>query len=134
MPLILFLAATTYVIAQGLKYLLAWGHHRPIRLLDSGGMPSSHAAVTAAVTMSIGIEAGFDSPLFALSVIFTAVVAHDAYRVRWLLGQYGIRLNRLGSSTKPTDSPLPEWLGHRPVEIVAGLIIGSMIGALAWVV
>lgn len=134
MSAVLPLGLAAYLLAQGLKYLVAQGRHQPVHVLDSGGMPSSHAAVTAAVTMAIGIEAGFDSALFGLSLVLTAIVAHDAYRVRWLLGQYGTRLNRLGVATKSSDPALPEWRGHRPVEITAGLLLGALVGLLAGVV
>lgn len=131
--LVIPLAAAAYVLAQGSKYLLARAVGAKVDLTASGGMPSSHAATIAAATTVIGIEAGFGSPLFGLSCILTAIVAHDAYRVRWLLGQYGVRLNLLSTTAKLTDGALAEWRGHRPVEILVGLLLGIAIGSVAWV-
>ncbi len=102
------------------------------------GMPSSHAAMTVSLTAIIGLKQGFDSALFALSLIFTILVIRDALGLRRYLGQHGQVLNELVKDLKEDkmlDEQYPrllEKIGHTPAQIVAGSIIGLAISLLGF--
>lgn len=114
----------------------------PEVIFASGGMPSSHSATVAALTIAIGIHEGFGSSLFAISAIFTGVVAYDAMGVRLAAGRHAAALNivveelvvlsELARANRPDRGRLVmqrfrERLGHSLEEVFAGLIFGGLI-------
>ena len=64
-------------------------------LFNAGGMPSSHSALMAAVTTSIGLYVGWGSPMFALALAITSIVIYDAAGVRRQAGLHAERINKL---------------------------------------
>lgn len=131
----------TQLMKVPLHYLQfrTWDIHK---VIDAGGMPSSHAAGVMALTVALGYVVGPRSPIFATSVVFTAIVMYDAGGIRRHAGEHAVLLNRiamefsqsLGQSTTAAQSEqegerLKEILGHEPKEVVAGAIIGALIGA-----
>ena len=105
-------------------------------LIDSGGMPSSHSASVVAVTVSAGLREGFSSTLFALGVVFSLVVMYDATGVRRETGKQGKLINSIlqwpeAAHDNSPSSDLKEKLGHSPLEVVVGTVIG-VICALAF--
>ena len=56
-------------------------------LWATGGMPSSHSALVVALAITVGIETGFDSPLFAVSAVLAMIVMYDAAGVRQAAGK-----------------------------------------------
>ena len=104
------------------------------RLLGAGGMPSSHAAIVMAITVMIGKEFGFDSPFFALSFIFSCVVMYDAAGVRRAAGKQATLLNRIietpGLTGVQVQEKLVEVLGHTPLQVLIGAIIGIIVGSV----
>lgn len=104
-------------------------------LLRAGGMPSSHSALVAATTHGIGLVAGFDTPLFALSVAFAMIVIYDATGIRRQAGRHAERINAimrdlLDGQPLRHGVELREVLGHSPGEAVAGLLLGMGIAQL----
>ena len=101
------------------------------RFVETGGMPSSHAASVAALSTSVGLENGFRSLLFGVTLYFSLVVMYDAAGLRRAAGRQAAILNRLidehfrfpGRETQK----LMELLGHTPLEVA----VGAMIGVLA---
>ena len=65
------------------------------RIIDSGGMPSSHAALTVALTTSLGKDFGLNDPLVVTALIFTLVVLYDAAGVRRAVGRQAVVLNKI---------------------------------------
>ena len=104
------------------------------RILGAGGMPSSHSAVVCTLATLIGRSNGFDSPIFALSVIFAFVVMYDAAGVRRAAGKQAQLLNRLietpGLSGIQVQEKLVEVLGHTPFQVLVGAIIGIVVGCI----
>ncbi|NTV90386.1 MAG: divergent PAP2 family protein [Clostridiales bacterium] len=101
------------------------------RIFGSGGMPSSHSAFTVSLAVVIGMNSGWDSPLFALSVAFALIVMYDAAGVRRAAGKQAKVLNKLVHThyTKPEiEEKLKELLGHTPMEVFMGAILGIVIG------
>lgn len=104
------------------------------RLIGDGGMPSAHSAtVTAAATMT-GLQCGFDSPLFAVICIIAIIVMHDAMGVRLETGRQAKLLNEmvklfesLGQSKLSVETKLKELVGHTPIQVLAGSLLGIAV-------
>lgn len=101
------------------------------RVLEAGGMPSSHSASSVTLAAMVGFDQGFGSIYFAITTYIAFVVMYDAAGVRRAVGRLSIILNRIIDSRalkkRAGGEPLKELLGHTPVEVFAGAVIG-----LAW--
>lgn len=104
------------------------------RIIGAGGMPSSHSAVVMAITVLVGKESGFDSYMFAVSFIFSLVVMYDAAGVRRAAGKQASLLNKIietpGLTGVQVQEKLVEVLGHTPLQVFVGAIIGIIIGSI----
>ena len=105
------------------------------RIMGAGGMPSSHSAVVTSLSALIGKYQGFDSPIFAMSLIFAMVVMYDAAGVRRAAGKQARLLNKIvetpGLSGVQVQEKLVEVLGHTPLQVIVGAFIGIVVGLLA---
>ncbi len=103
-------------------------------LIASGGMPSSHTAIITAVATSIGLAYGFDSALFALAAVVSLVVMYDASGVRRQAGRHAMLINTIIENIEDTgiklDRKLKTLLGHSPIEVLAGAILGILVAVL----
>lgn len=130
-------ALLAWAIAQVLKVIILLITTRKLdwtRLIGSGGMPSSHAAFVVSLAMAIGFSQGFESAVFALAAVFALVVMYDAAGVRRAAGKQARLLNRivteLVEERKKLDyEVLKELLGHTPVEVFAGAVLGALTAA-----
>lgn len=99
--------------------------------IGTGGMPSSHAAGATALALSSGLELGFSSPIFALAFVFAMVTMFDAQGVRRSAGKQAEILNKMLEDIhwqgKIKEGKLKELLGHTPIQVIAGLVIGALI-------
>lgn len=104
------------------------------RLIGAGGMPSSHSAVVTSLSILIGREYGFNSGIFAMALVFAFVVMYDAAGVRRAAGKQATILNKLletpGLTTVQVQEKLVEVLGHTPIQVFVGALIGGLIGAI----
>ena len=104
------------------------------RILGAGGMPSSHSAVVIALATMIGKNYGVNSPIFALSIIFACVVMYDAAGVRRAAGKQAKLLNKIvqtpGLTNVEVTERLQEVLGHTPVQVFVGALIGLIVGLI----
>ena len=129
-------AILDWVVAQALKIVLSWDKKLDFkRFVGSGGMPSSHASFVMSLTMAVGFEQGFDSALFAISAVMSFVVMYDAAGIRRSAGQQATILNKLVESMRQADFPktekrLKELLGHTPIEVFGGAILGIIIAII----
>lgn len=102
------------------------------RIMGAGGMPSSHSAVVTSLATLIGKNEGFDSGLFAVSLIFACVVMYDAAGVRRAAGKQAKLLNKIvqtpGLSKVEVSEKLVEALGHTPIQVIVGAVIGIVAG------
>jgi acid phosphatase family membrane protein YuiD len=130
-------ALLAWLIAQALK--VAWTSARERRLnlrvlAETGGMPSSHAAIVMGLTSAIGRLNGVTSATFAIALIFSVVVMYDAQGVRRAAGRQAAVLNRLVEdmvSLRPfQEDRLRELLGHTPVEVLVGAALGVAVGLI----
>ncbi|WP_040205970.1 divergent PAP2 family protein [Neobacillus jeddahensis] len=115
-------------------------------MFSTGGMPSSHTATIISLTTAIAITSGFNSNEFAISVVVSSIVMHDAMGVRRHAGYHAEVLNTLLADfnrlietlkepnlKKPeTREKLKELLGHQPAEVFFGAITGIIVGILTY--
>jgi len=98
---------------------------------STGGMPSSHSALAMSLAVSIGLYEGFETTLFAMSAVLALVVMHDAQGIRRAAGKQAEAINFLFSKLEGQgikfDEKLKELLGHRPIEVFAGGILGLAV-------
>ncbi len=104
------------------------------RILGAGGMPSSHSAIVMAITVMVGKEVGFDSYVFAIAFVFSCVVMYDAAGVRRAAGKQARLLNKIietpGLTGVQVQEKLVEVLGHSPLQVFVGAIIGIIVGSI----
>jgi len=101
-------------------------------LWRTGGMPSSHSSLVTTMTTCIGFRSGVSSDLFVLSCCFLLVVIRDAVGVRRSSGDQAKALNEIGcelDEKKVIDfHPVKQIDGHSPSEVLAGVLLGYIIG------
>lgn len=130
----LMAAILSWAIAQVIKILLTFIKQDKLdlsRFYGSGGMPSSHSSLVMALSFSVGKYQGFQSPFFALAITMAMVVMYDAAGVRRAAGKQAEWLNLLihHQNIRPAEQ-LKELLGHTPLEVIAGAILGIAVGLL----
>ena len=107
-------------------------------LLTTGGMPSSHSALMTSTTLAIGLYYGLDSPVFALGVVITMVVTYDAAGVRQQAGIHAHRINvivaELLKGHPINERDLREVLGHTPLEVIGGILLGMAVATTQWMI
>ena len=104
---------------------------RPAVLLETGGMPSSHAALVSGVAAGVGWQTGFDQPLFALACALALVVMYDASGVRRAAGLQAERINAYTTTAAaapcPPLEPLNTNLGHTRRQVLVGGLLGISV-------
>jgi len=129
-----------WLIAQALKIPIAGLLHEKIdfkRFFASGGMPSSHTAMVVSLALMVGDSCGWDSVYFAMCSVFGAIVMYDAANVRLETGRQGKVINDILHSAlfegRPiTDREMKEIVGHTPLEVLGGAIVGIAL-ACFWI-
>lgn len=134
----LVLAIVALVTVQLIKFVSTLIRTRRVdfeRLTGTGGMPSSHAASVSALATAVGLEAGWDSPLFGIAAFFSMVVMYDAAGIRRAAGRQARVLNRMIDDLRAhhviEGESLFELLGHTPLEVISGTAYGVAL-ALAF--
>ena len=127
-----------WFVAQALKiplfFLLEkrWDFRR---FVGSGGMPSSHSAMVVALAVSVGSIEGFNTPLFAVCLVLACIVMYDAAGVRRETGTQATVINQiikdmLLNGRKISDEELKELVGHTPLEVLCGAIVGVLTAVI----
>lgn len=105
-------------------------------LFRAGGMPSSHSALVIGIGYAVGLNVGFDTPEFAIAVMVCMVVVYDATGIRRQAGKHAALINAmiqdLASGHPLKEEQLREVLGHTPMEVLGGFLLGIAIAQLAW--
>jgi len=100
------------------------------RIVETGGMPSSHSASVCALTTCVGLREGTGSVLFGVVLYFSLIVMYDAAGLRRAAGRQATLLNRILHEhiqlPGPPHERLRELLGHTPIEVLVGAIIGVL--------
>lgn len=137
-------AVTGWVVAQLIKVCvrLIRYPHKKINwkwiMFANGGMPSSHTASVTAMLTTIGCTEGLSSPMFALASLFAAIVVNDALGVRREAERHARVLNRMLTEERPSESATPtkklrEHIGHSPMQVLCGALLGVAVGILFYV-
>lgn len=133
-------ALLSNILAQVLKTVVyyyrtgKWDFHW---VIASGGFPSSHSSTVTALSLSIGIQEGFDSAVFAVTTIFSFIVMYDACHVRYYSGKNIELTQQLVKDLRDMtglhfDDPiyqekLKNVLGHKFVEVIGGFVVGLAV-------
>ena len=123
------------VICQIIKFLIESIKNKKLmfdRLFNgSGGMPSTHATFSVSLLTLIRYECGFESPIFAVCLIFTLIVLYDAIGVRYETGLQATIINDIVNKIDCDKyKTLKEKIGHKPLEVLCGVILGILISTL----
>jgi hypothetical protein len=127
----------TWLFAHIIKYVIAIIRGKQLsfskQVFVSGGMPSAHVSTAVALTIVILLsKGGFNSGLFALSVLFTLIVAHDSLRVRRSSGEQGAALIQVMKETKSSAKIPIVAKGHTPQEVIVGVLFGALMGIIVF--
>ena len=106
--------------------LLVHRRWNPKVLVETGGMPSSHSALLTGTAAALGWQQEFDSGLFALAAPMCFVVLYDASHVRYSAGLTAARVNAISDGGEE-QAPLKEKLGHTPLEVLVGSLMGPLV-------
>ena len=130
---LLMSAVTGWVVAQFLKTLIDFALNKNFnaeRLVGSGGMPSSHSATVCGLTTAALLKYGAGSCEFAVSFVLSMIVMYDAIGVRRETGKQAKLLNSILSenplklNAEVLQEKLKEYVGHTPLQVLAGAILG----------
>ena len=134
----LIAAIVAMLLAQAIKFIIAFmSSKKPnLKILTStGGMPSSHSSLVMALVVAIGFEKGITSIELAIAVVFAMIVMYDAAGIRRAAGKQAKVLNKMIDNMDQgqdiQEEHLKELLGHTPVEVIAGAVLGIVV-ALAF--
>jgi acid phosphatase family membrane protein YuiD len=128
-------------VIQGFKGFAEFArtrHWNLRRFVETGGMPSSHAASVASLSTMVGLRDGFTSTLFCVTLFFSLIVMYDAAGLRRAAGRHAMVLNRLIDehfrNPEAGAQRLMELLGHTPLEVLVGALLGVGSAMLwAWI-
>jgi hypothetical protein len=124
-----------WLVVKVLKTIIVWAQEGKISLKAlayDGGMPSSHTTAVTATATAIFLETGI-SPVFTLSVVMALIVMNDALKVRWVTQEQSKVINKL-TEGKPGFKKMSEHVGHKPLEVLVGLIIGIIIPIIIYAI
>lgn len=131
---VLWCTFVAWIVAQGAKVLLAVWRKRRFDFrwfLGTGGMPSAHSAGVSALATGVGLQMGFHTAVFAVALIFALVTMFDAQGVRHSVGRQAMALNKLMDELyvkgQVSEQRLMELLGHTPIEVVVGALVGCLL-------
>ena len=126
-----------WCLAQSIKVLLGVMREKKFDFrwfIGTGGMPSAHAAGASALAVTAGFDYGFNSGIFALAFFFAMVTMFDAQGVRRSTGSQARILNKVMEDIywggKIKEERLKELIGHTPVEVIAGSVMGILLGII----
>ena len=132
---VLLAAGASWFAAQLIKFFIygvLYRKYRLERLLGSGGMPSSHTSLVVTLCIMTGFREGFASNMFAIAACLAGVVIYDAMGVRRETGRQGEIINRILKEMLMDGKPITEQnmktlVGHSPLEVLGGIIVGVII-------
>ncbi|MFP4472986.1 MAG: divergent PAP2 family protein [Candidatus Omnitrophota bacterium] len=136
---VLIITLVTWFTAQFIKVIIGVFREKRFNFrwfIGTGGMPSSHAAGVSALAAACGMSKGFDSVIFAMAAVFALVTMFDAQGVRRATGQQAGLLNQILDDIywkgKISEGRLKELVGHTPIEVFAGMLLGSALAVMLY--
>ena len=139
---ILTVALLAWFVAQVMKTLINFillGKFQLERMWGDGGMPSAHSATVCAMVIATARSEGFSSAIFAVAAVVAIITMHDAMGVRRETGEQAKVLNKMIEQwidVTEKNAPflqnmhLKEMVGHTPLQVLAGFVVGCVVGAL----
>lgn len=139
---ILTVSLLGWFTAQVLKTIINFillGKFQLERMWGDGGMPSAHSATVCAMTIAAARSEGISSPIFAVAAVLAIITMHDAMGVRYETGEQAKVLNQMIEQwidISEKNSPflqnlhLKEMVGHTPLQVTAGVVVGVVVGLL----
>ena len=103
---------------------------RPSVLIETGGMPSSHSALVTGTAAGVGLQLGFDDPVFALASTIAFIVMYDASGIRRSAGLTAAKVNQISKDNfneLSLENTLKESLGHTKIEVLVGSLLGPIV-------
>lgn len=133
---IVLLAWLTSCVLKGLIELIRIKRIDWSRFFGPGGMPSSHSTIVTSLATCVGIYEGFDSTLFVVCCALALIVMYDASGIRRAAGEHAKIINIIIEAWEEknpilTDEKLKEILGHTPLQVMAGAILGIIFSIAA---
>lgn len=134
----LLIPLSSWAVAQVLKTIIHAIINKKLdllRLMGDGGMPSGHSATVSSLAVFCGFYYGTNSFQFAVTMVLAIIVCHDAMGVRLETGKQAVVLNELLSTLSTlesmtkgefTDVKLKEFVGHTPIQVLAGILTGAV--------
>jgi acid phosphatase family membrane protein YuiD len=101
-------------------------------LIGYGGLPSNHSAIVSSVATIIALKEGINSPIFGVAIALAFIVILDASSLRRQVGKHAKAINKLNLFTDGNPPFLRERMGHDRIEILAGIIVGALVGYLVY--
>lgn len=129
----LLTSLSSWFVAQVLKTIIFAIQNKKLdmeRMVGDGGMPSGHSATVTSLCVFSGLSFGFDSFQFAVAGILAIIVCHDAMGVRLETSRQAAVINELTktiellSSKEWNKEKLKEFVGHTPIQVLAGILLG----------
>ena len=133
---ILTVSLLGWFVAQVLKTVINFillGKFQLERMWGDGGMPSAHSATVCAMVIATGRCVGVDSAIFAVASVVAIITMHDAMGVRHETGEQAKVLNQMIDQWIAPflqNMHLKEMVGHTPLQVVAGVLVGIAVGFL----
>jgi len=134
---VLWATLAGWVVAQTIKVLLMVRQQRKFDFrwfLGTGGMPSAHSSGVSALAVGVGLQIGFHTAGFAVAVMLALVTMFDAQGVRRAAGRQAMVLNKILDEVyvrgQVSEERLMELLGHTPIEVFAGAVVGCSLAVL----
>lgn len=140
-------ALSGIIIAQILKIPFQLATKKNVsyrKLIGTGGMPSSHSSGVTSLATYVGLEEGWDSVSFSLAAMLGLIVMYDAAGIRRHAGETAVQVNDLDVDVEELageepgifhlrrEKKLKESLGHQPIEVLAGALLGIGVGAFSY--
>ena len=131
----LLVSLSSWFVAQVLKTILYAVETKKLdinRLFGDGGMPSGHSATVTSLATFCGLNFGFDSFQFAVTAILAIIVCHDAMGVRLQTDKQAVAINEILEAfelihpDKISEANLKEFVGHTPIQVMAGSLLGIL--------
>lgn len=121
-----------WFVAGSLKFVInsLIARKAATQLIGYGGFPSNHSTIVCSMATLIGLREGFDNAAFGVAVTLAFVVMLDAASLRRHVGKHASTLNQLTRNDGGTGARLRERIGHTPVEVIAGTVVGAFVAVV----
>ncbi len=144
---IIIITITAMLLTQTIKVVIHFFINKKCDekvFFSTGGMPSSHSALVTSLATAIGLfqyhEAGKFSYPFAVSIVLALIVIHDSVGIRYESSKHARELNQIKfrlnliENIEAEEKKLKEALGHRPIEVLIGVIFGALIAIIGFLI